>query len=521
MGGIAMGPFRYLALALCAGAMTLTLCVSARAAEYTDLPEDHWAYVELDRAASYGILNGFEDGRMRPEGELTWGQYLKMLCRAFARTEYDAAVSGGKAWDQAGLDAAKQAGLLYEEDFLPVSGQTLCEPIRRQDVAVLLDRAVPEQAGAYQAGGEKSARDAWSALRDLAGIPASYQQSVARLWRLDIVRGGEDGLFRGGDTLRRADGAVLLMRSVAYYDRLHAGDKKRVTVRLCDSGGASLTPDRALDAVVGARLDLDRAVPGYLPDEKSRETQVSSVCDSYTVTLLPAGTVTQPPEAMQDPEGLHPPFPGWDEEPWGMDPSPGWNAQSQDSYPLSGREGGLADCGPLRCLGETLEKRRLLFGDENKRRFANREEAEENMADISVPVWRLNANGEKVSSTASLRVCAAVAGDVVDIFTEIYNDPERFPICDAGGYDWRGDSATGEHNCGTAIDINADANYQVRGGEAQAGSHYTPGEDPYSIPAGGSVVRIFNAHGWSWGGNAWEAFRPDYHDYMHFSYMGE
>ena len=57
--------------------------------------------------------------------------------------------------------------------------------------------------------------------------------------------------------------------------------------------------------------------------------------------------------------------------------------------------------------------------------------------------------------TGLLRLCAlqlgdaALAEDVKEIFTEIYNDPERFPIHDVGGYAWRGDSATGEHNCGT------------------------------------------------------------------------
>ena len=91
------------------------------------------------------------------------------------------------------------------------------------------------------------------------------------------------------------------------------------------------------------------------------------------------------------------------------------------------------------------------------------------------------------------------------------------------GYGWRGDSAKGEHNCGTAININPEQKYQVRNGRAEAGSLWAPGTDPLSIPADGSVVRIFEEHGWSWGGDAW-AWDADpatgYHDYMHFSYMG-
>lgn len=51
-----------------------------------------------------------------------------------------------------------------------------------------------------------------------------------------------------------------------------------------------------------------------------------------------------------------------------------------------------------------------------------------------------------------------------------------------------------------------------------AGECWLPGENPWSIPPDGSVVRIFNAHGYTWGGNGWPDHSPK--DYMHFSYLG-
>ena len=146
------------------------------------------------------------------------------------------------------------------------------------------------------------------------------------------------------------------------------------------------------------------------------------------------------------------------------------------------------------------------------------------MTSLTVPVWRLKADGSKVSDTATLTVHTALAHDVEEIFTEIYNDPSQFPIKNLGGYDWRGDNATGEHNTGTAIDINWEENYQITDGRIRAGSLWSPGENPYSIPADGPVVRIFAEHGWSWGGDAWATSTDPAtgnHDYMHFSYMGE
>ena len=85
------------------------------------------------------------------------------------------------------------------------------------------------------------------------------------------------------------------------------------------------------------------------------------------------------------------------------------------------------------------------------------------------------------------------------------------------------EGTTCEHNCGTAIDLNSNENYQIRDGQIMAGTCWEPGINPYSIAPDSSVVRIFAAHGWSWGGDAWAADSDDtqgYHDYMHFSYMG-
>lgn len=399
-----MKPFR----SLCALALTAVLfCSVARAASpWPDLPDDHWAYGAILSAYDRGILTGFHDGTIDPSGELTWGQYLVMLDRAFYPAFYANALAVGLPWDQGGYWAARDNGLLYDGDFLPVLPGTLGEPIQRRDAAVLLYRALanaaPERLRDEENGPET--------FPDWDSLPPSYQTAVGQLSALGIVKGRLDGSFDGETIIQRADGIVLLMR---------------------------------------------------------------------VISLLEAGPEPEP--AL----------------PWGGD--------------------------ALLCeIGENEAKYQLLFGSPTKRRFASEAEADAAMTEVEVPCWKLS-NGEKSPSTVTLTVHAALAEDVLAIFTEIFNDPEQFPILDAGGYDWRGDRATGEHNCGTAIDLNWRQNYQVRNQKAQAGDHWLPGEDPYSIPPDGSVVRIFRSHGWAWGGDAWaESWdkTSGYHDYMHFSYMG-
>ena len=283
-------------------------------------------------------------------------------------------------------------------------------------------------------------------------------------------------------------------------DESLAGQEKYVTLRVVDSAtGAAILPDQQVELPIDTQLitvayELD---VGYYNYDYGSQTasRVSSACDTYTLYYEPMSA-----QEIQEEQF-------WDQVEQGT-------ATWDDYY--------LQDFW-LTYQGENPRKCLLLFGDQNKRRFANRAEAEASMTTVIIPVWKL-VNGQKAASTMSLSVHSAIAQDVVEIFTEIYNDPEQFPIHDVGGYSWRGDTATGEHNCGTAIDINANENYQIRDGQVLAGSCWEPETNPYSISPDSSVVRIFAEHGWSWGGDAWAYSSDDsegYHDYMHFSYLGE
>lgn len=151
--------------------------------------------------------------------------------------------------------------------------------------------------------------------------------------------------------------------------------------------------------------------------------------------------------------------------------------------------------------------------------FLTEEEASANMALIDVPVWRMNKNGDKVSDKAPLMVNKNLADEVMRIFTNIYNDPEQFPIKNVGAYSWR-ETAFGsvsQHSYGTCIDINFDENYYCYpDGTAITGSFWKPYENPFSITPDGSVVKNFLKYGWYWGKN-WTTIK----DHMHFSYLGK
>ena len=222
-----------------------------------------------------------------------------------------------------------------------------------------------------------------------------------------------------------------------------------------------------------------------------------------TATPAPATAAPQVPVATQAPV----------EDPSGSTPFAIW-ARSQ---------------GILGSYSGTAEFNRLMFGDAGKTYFTSWADASNYMTNVTVNVWKMNSDGSKYASTASISIHKYLADDVYSIFQQIFNDPEQFPIQSVGGARF---SDTMRHSWGAAIDINANYNCEANtrsGGvtitcgygwwpvgterTGYAGSLTEP--SAYSISAGGSVVRAFADHGWGWGGS-WSGGSKDY---MHFSIL--
>ena len=164
------------------------------------------------------------------------------------------------------------------------------------------------------------------------------------------------------------------------------------------------------------------------------------------------------------------------------------------------------------------EKLKLVFGSANisdpRKVYSSASEARTHMREITVKTWDLKSSGEKYSRSWTLQVHENIAPTVQAIFDEIYALPEQPPIHSLGGYRW---ANTSEHSVGLAIDINPNENYYCDpNGNALTGSYFRPDSDPYSIPVGGSIDRIFAKYGFTRGIN----WRSGYKDYMHYSFFG-
>lgn len=157
-----------------------------------------------------------------------------------------------------------------------------------------------------------------------------------------------------------------------------------------------------------------------------------------------------------------------------------------------------------------------VFGKSSYVYYSTASEAQKHMTTITVKCWDINGQGHKYTRYMSFEIHKNMAGTAKQIFKEIYEGKEKFPIHSIIGYGWRGNGSSSEHNQGLAIDVNPDENYfyDFYNKTILAGTCFKPGKNPYSIPEYGEVEKIFEKYGFTRG--RWSTRT----DYMHFSYFG-
>ena len=127
--------------------LLLSLSVSAFAAapttqsHFTDVPTSHWAYTQIERAYSDGVIAGTAGnaanytGVFSPSGTLTEAQFVTIMTRAFFNDELEAAkkvVGSNAKWYAAAQKVAEDKHLLTF-----VQGK-MDAPITRYDMAAIM-----------------------------------------------------------------------------------------------------------------------------------------------------------------------------------------------------------------------------------------------------------------------------------------------------------------------------------------------------------------------------------------------
>jgi len=140
-----------------AGAVYGSGCQGAAPASFKDAPAGHWASAALNKAVRAGVLDGYEDGTLRPDRPVTRAEVAAMFQRlALPQATASAASSQpqpfkdvpASSWSAASIYSLKQAGWIdgvTADRYMPDRRMT------RAESAALLDRYVRSKGGAVSA----------------------------------------------------------------------------------------------------------------------------------------------------------------------------------------------------------------------------------------------------------------------------------------------------------------------------------------------------------------------------------
>ena len=201
--------------------LLLSLSVSAFAAapaaasHFTDVPTTHWAYANIERAYSDGVMAGTGGnaakytGVFSPSGTLTEAQFVTIMTRGFFPSELEAAkksVGSNAKWYAAAEKVAEDKHLLTF-----VQGK-MDKPITRYDMAAIIANVMDAKEFAGRPD-FNTVQATFSKIADINSIPDSYQTSVAAVFAMGIITGTDSkGTFSGSSYMNRAQAAVVYGR---------------------------------------------------------------------------------------------------------------------------------------------------------------------------------------------------------------------------------------------------------------------------------------------------------------------
>ena len=173
--------------------MLVPVCVFA---DFSDVPENHWAYECINELKGAGVIDGYEDGSFRPEGFVTRAETARILCDIAHLPEGDSEYSDISEDDWFYTYARDCGRFIVNSDVF--EGNI---PITREEFAkaVVLIKGIEAD--------EDSAKD----FSDYETIKEPLYVSSAV--EAGFVSGYADGTFRPEENVTRAEVCSMLVRA--------------------------------------------------------------------------------------------------------------------------------------------------------------------------------------------------------------------------------------------------------------------------------------------------------------------
>lgn len=194
--------YAFLAKALLASMMILTLGSTVLAAQFNDVPYDHWAISYINFLVDKGYLSGYGDGNFGPENSLTRAESVKIILNALDKqvNEYSTSTFSDVSNDHSLLNYIQSA-----KDYQIVSGYDdgTFKPDRHVTRAEFT-KILLETAGKVL--NDPQVRDTFSDVPD----DSWYRKYVYSALLQGYISGYGDGRFGPNNTITRAEASKII-----------------------------------------------------------------------------------------------------------------------------------------------------------------------------------------------------------------------------------------------------------------------------------------------------------------------
>ncbi|WP_270165538.1 S-layer homology domain-containing protein [Paenibacillus sp. SYP-B4298] len=173
--------------------------------------QGHWAEKDMLRAAGMGWINGYPDGRFKPEEQVTRAQFTTMLSRALALTAAEGTAiefadkESIPSYARPHVEQAVTAGIITgfaDHTFRPE------QVISRAEMTVMVMRAL----GLPDSGNEAQS----SSFADAEQIPSWARAAVAAAAEHGLAKGRGGNRFVPDGTATRAEAVTFILRMLDY-----------------------------------------------------------------------------------------------------------------------------------------------------------------------------------------------------------------------------------------------------------------------------------------------------------------
>lgn len=206
---------RLLTVFLSALLVLTALPLASAAPRFSDVPQSHWAYKEITEMAERGIIKGYNDGKFRPNEEVTRAEFAKIMIAAA-----DIDITGSKSQTFSDVPRTHWAFnyVEYAKPYLTgyKSGSRYYykpdQDAVREDIAVALVRLLGYDRS------KKADLSVISKFRDDDEISTALRPYVALAVQTNLIKGDNKGYFRPQDEITRAEAASLIYRALIEKD---------------------------------------------------------------------------------------------------------------------------------------------------------------------------------------------------------------------------------------------------------------------------------------------------------------